>query len=318
MQRSLVNWVISGQLTDAHLGSLTRARELAATWSQAVVLMALSACAGPSEASDMPTATAGRLEAGHERTEPLAAAEAEPKHAAEATAARSAALTSELSALQEEFKAAERDFWPTLPRRPDGSLEMSEGDSARMPSRVFLPRFQDLAERARGTATEVDALLALLDIAGKSWWPDKDTTVEAQTVQALLERHDDSPRMTELASRLGFLDHVVGAATVEAGLDALANSPHAEVRAVALKAQAERLLERDGTEGAAREVLGRLQREHAGSEPAQEAEGLLFKLDHLRVGLVAPDQEAVDQDGETFRLSDYRGKVVLLVFWGFW
>lgn len=36
------------------------------------------------------------------------------------------------------------------------------------------------------------------------------------------------------------------------------------------------------------------------------------------VGSMAPDFPAVDTDGEAFRLSDYRGQVVMLDFWGFW
>jgi hypothetical protein len=36
---------------------------------------------------------------------------------------------------------------------------------------------------------------------------------------------------------------------------------------------------------------------------------------HLAVGKVAPEIEGQDQDGKTFKLSDYRGKVVLLDFW---
>jgi peroxiredoxin len=31
-----------------------------------------------------------------------------------------------------------------------------------------------------------------------------------------------------------------------------------------------------------------------------------------------PDIVAKDTDGVDFKLSDYRGKVVLLDFWGFW
>ena len=41
----------------------------------------------------------------------------------------------------------------------------------------------------------------------------------------------------------------------------------------------------------------------------------LFGIRHLSVGKVAPDIEGVDQDGVKFKLSDYRGKVVLLDFW---
>ena len=41
----------------------------------------------------------------------------------------------------------------------------------------------------------------------------------------------------------------------------------------------------------------------------------LFEFRHLLVGKVAPALEGVDQDGKRFKLSDYRGKVVLLDFW---
>lgn len=48
------------------------------------------------------------------------------------------------------------------------------------------------------------------------------------------------------------------------------------------------------------------------------AEGELFELRHLAIGKTAPDIEGEDTDGKKFKLSDYRGKVVLLVFWGTW
>jgi peroxiredoxin len=51
---------------------------------------------------------------------------------------------------------------------------------------------------------------------------------------------------------------------------------------------------------------------------AGEVEPELFELRRLRVGALAPDIEAVDLAGKKFKLSDYRGKVVLLVFWASW
>ena len=41
----------------------------------------------------------------------------------------------------------------------------------------------------------------------------------------------------------------------------------------------------------------------------------LFEIRHLAVGKEAQEIEGVDQDGQQFKLSDYRGKVVLLYFW---
>ena len=50
----------------------------------------------------------------------------------------------------------------------------------------------------------------------------------------------------------------------------------------------------------------------------QRASGLRFKMTRLQVGMEVPDIEGEDLDGVSFRLSDYRGRVVLLSFWGDW
>jgi thiol-disulfide isomerase/thioredoxin len=44
----------------------------------------------------------------------------------------------------------------------------------------------------------------------------------------------------------------------------------------------------------------------------------LENLPKLLIGKLAPDIEGQDLDGKTFKLSDYRGKVVALVFWASW
>lgn len=49
-----------------------------------------------------------------------------------------------------------------------------------------------------------------------------------------------------------------------------------------------------------------------------QAERLLFVTQHLSIGKVAPDINGVDLDGVSFKLSDYRGRVVVLDFWGDW
>ena len=38
----------------------------------------------------------------------------------------------------------------------------------------------------------------------------------------------------------------------------------------------------------------------------------------LEAGATAPAFTLPDQDGKPVKLSDYKGKVVLLDFWGFW
>lgn len=47
----------------------------------------------------------------------------------------------------------------------------------------------------------------------------------------------------------------------------------------------------------------------------EKARAELFEFRNLQVGKQAPDIEGEDQDGKRFKLSDYRGKIVLLDFW---
>jgi hypothetical protein len=54
-----------------------------------------------------------------------------------------------------------------------------------------------------------------------------------------------------------------------------------------------------------------------GDTAAERARVELFGIRNLSVGKQAPDIEGEDQDGKRFKLSDYRGKVVLLDFWSY-
>ena len=66
-------------------------------------------------------------------------------------------------------------------------------------------------------------------------------------------------------------------------------------------------------------ILDELEKEDELDEILQRwIKDLKYKVTHLVVGCEAPDIEGFDQDGKKFRLSDYRGKVVLLPFWGIW
>jgi hypothetical protein len=53
----------------------------------------------------------------------------------------------------------------------------------------------------------------------------------------------------------------------------------------------------------------------SGGSVGDNARTELFAIRHLAVGKEADEIEGPDQDGVRFKLSDYRGKVVLLYFW---
>jgi hypothetical protein len=52
-----------------------------------------------------------------------------------------------------------------------------------------------------------------------------------------------------------------------------------------------------------------------GGTIGERAKSELYDIRHLGIGKIAPDIQGKDQDGKEFKLSDYRGKVVLLYFW---
>lgn len=51
---------------------------------------------------------------------------------------------------------------------------------------------------------------------------------------------------------------------------------------------------------------------------AAKADGELFEMHNLQIGDTAPDITGVDAEGVEFSLSDYKGQVIVLDFWGFW
>jgi hypothetical protein len=92
-----------------------------------------------------------------------------------------------------------------------------------------------------------------------------------------------------------------------------------------LRNQYEKAYQKNDKEGAARAaaeaeaLLKKAAKEFGDQEAtAKQVEDALFLLNKLSVGKVAPDIEGEDLDGKKFKLSDYRGKVVVLDFWAFW
>ncbi|HYH67317.1 MAG TPA: TlpA disulfide reductase family protein [Urbifossiella sp.] len=115
---------------------------------------------------------------------------------------------------------------------------------------------------------------------------------------------------------------------------AIAKSPHREVQGFAhfslaksLKLNADRLADRPAAEREPLEkeadrllqtVIDRYADLKHVTTLGEEAERLRFELRHLTIGKTLPDPAGEDLDGKQLRLSDYRGKVTLVVFWAGW
>ncbi len=166
--------------------------------------------------------------------------------------------------------------------------------------------------------------LASPELAALADWLNPVTTVRArELLEMLAEKAGDATVRGRSLRSLGNItkSELDGVRAVESGQikpEALAQSLGKERADNALK------LGSSGLEAQYVGYLSRIVKDYAevrdprGILLGPRADSALFELEHLQIGMVAPDIEAEDIGGTTFKLSDYRGKVVVLDFWGHW
>ncbi len=239
-----------------------------------------------------------------------------------------AALQAELDALQSEFEAAQEAFYAKLRElyAPFGEREPSPSEAAELerkvqelyaqdPSKSFAPRFAALAGKAKGSVVAARAWLRVV-----SFGRGGDVDVEA-AIATLLAEHLERTELAELASMLAYSQ--LPPALVQGTLGTLrTKSPHDKVKAAATLSLAMTLQLEDVAKAKElyRELIAKYPALDAGwgGTFGEVATRALFELERLQVGMLAPDFEASDENGVKFKVSDYRGKVVVLDFWGYW
>jgi hypothetical protein len=228
---------------------------------------------------------------------------------------------SEFAKLQVEYNKATQEYYKPYQnaKSPEESAKIKL-DPAKNPAPVFLPRYQKLAENAGATEDGFRAWVMVKQLAESTG--DKNSADKATDV--LMTTFIETPWMSQFASMLPYSDWELAKDEREKKIGGMlmkiekANrSP--EVKATAMYSRAQ-LIGRDGngdTVGAAK-LYKELTEKYAQTEPGKRAGRDLFEMENLVPGKPAPNFEALDEDGKKFKLSDYRGKVVVLDFWGFW
>jgi peroxiredoxin len=198
----------------------------------------------------------------------------------------------------------------------------SDGDPATEPGphpvHEFWPAFERLAELGSGRAL---------------WWMAREARNlpldaeelgrrRVELLERLVRGHADEPWLVEAVQFSELLVTDLGLDAVQRlGSRLLEQSRTPELRAWVLHGLAS-LSAGDETDdaGVARaiELFERLQQEYPEDKLARAATQRLFALRYLRIGSVPPPREAVDGRGQVLRLSDLRGQVVVVCFWGYW
>jgi len=182
----------------------------------------------------------------------------------------------------------------------------------------FAGRFYKIAEDHSKDRVALDALV---------WVAQNGTGSPAflKAVDQLLDKHPDDPAIERVAASLGRNSSPDAAEALKMIL-AEAAKPQTKATAAlslgrSLAARVDKLgdnpAEADKVAAEAEKYFAR-GIELSGKDAPKDVERELTVLRTLRVGKEAPEIKAEDLDGKEFKLSDYRGKVVLLDFWGNW
>ncbi len=158
---------------------------------------------------------------------------------------------------------------------------------------------------------------------GRTWASDEATKQRiSECLDVICAAELDEDSKAEFAWRVSSLVNQLGAERVEPKIRALIEKFAEPDRAGLLYSLGEGLCEAAGGDEALRErglaALAEVAERWPQSEEAKRARGKLFRYTSLLIGKPVPDFETSDVDGHAFRLSDYKGKVTVIDFWGFW
>ncbi len=231
--------------------------------------------------------------------------------------ARSGDARTEFNELQREFHKEGEAFnkeYDKLQAKGDAN-ELEEFEAAWNPVPAFLEAFAEKAAEYAGTEDAPRFLRWIVEHE-----PVTDGTLgphAAAALGTLLAAHAES---VEFESMLQALPYRLGLETCLAIVNPVverAKDDKLRHRAL-LTRGAVRLWE--GGEGERERARADFQTvRDAGLEGlSASATAFLFELERLQIGSSVPDIVAEDLDGVGFKLSDYRGKVVMLDFWGDW
>ncbi|MFQ5653938.1 MAG: peroxiredoxin family protein [Planctomycetota bacterium] len=254
----------------------------------------------------------------------------------------------EVQAIDKEYEAAQEAFWELYEQAKTEEERNKLIEEKHVKPASFFPRLWEIVEKHPGTDGAAEALSWIAGHGARG--TDLDRALE------ILGR--DHMRSEALKGICVTLRYEVPPSAGKLLRRMMAESPHREVKGLAcynlakhlqrlagtirrLKGADEKTIEqyRDSygaeivktlqgidpetllpeAEGLLEQVLDRYQDlEHYRGDLGHAAKGDLFELRNLAIGKVAPEIEGEDIFARSFRLSEYRGKVVVLDFWGNW
>ena len=233
---------------------------------------------------------------------------------------------SELDRLKEEYAEKESAFHEKMSKA-------EEYDAKSHPAIAYTPKFKAFAEDHAGAPEAVPALIWILE-KGMSGSDDLQEAekIRRWAVDRVAADFAASPYIEDALAALQYLPQLIGAESLISLYEkVLRKNASRPIRARAMFNLAfTHYSFSPGSGGgagkantAARKKKGvagfrRVIKEFPDDSIAEKSKGFIFEIEHLQIGMKAPDIVGTDAYGKEIRLSQYLGQVVVLDFWGFW
>ncbi len=220
----------------------------------------------------------------------------------------------ELKGLEQDYQKAQQEFYAAA-RAAKTDAERAKVYREQNPAKPYLEKFQDLAKRAGKDPATAASLGWVFTLASQASQP----KVAREAAERLLADFPGDKALAQVAAQFQHPDPSKAWAK-DWLMSVLEKTSTSSVKLAAMFSLGCQLMgSKDETVRAdGRAFFELIVKNQPGSPQSKRAEGQIFELDRLQIGMEAPDFEAKDIDGKPFKLSDYRGKVVVVDFWGFW
>jgi hypothetical protein len=242
-----------------------------------------------------------------------------PKSDDKAKSEKPATAQERYQALSAEVKKAEKEVRSKLlaAHKEEERQKIEEAFFAAMREK-FIPKFLSLAEEFPTSEQAFDSLQTVLQFTPEG--PNADKAVDL-----LLKHH--VAKLGPLCQQFGSTGTPAAEKLLRGIIDSKPTPALAAQASLGLAQLLKTKSEADGTKPAeaekltkeAQELCATIIKKYADDKDVTEpAKGLLFELRNLAIGKQAPEITGEDADGKSFKLTDYRGKVVVIDFWAEW
>jgi hypothetical protein len=224
-----------------------------------------------------------------------------------------APLADQIKAVMQEYQTAQIEFRKAYQQaKTDEERQKLFQEKYPRPD-AYTPRLLKLVEQEPKNPAALDALVFV--VSNSPYGPDA-----GKAIDLLIEHYVTSDKLARVCQSLSY--------SPSPGAEKLlrkiaADSPHHDIKGQATLFLAQSLQRQSKDPKEIEALLETVESQFADVKLgrgtlADMAKGDLFEIRFLAVGKTVPEIEGQDIDNAAFKLSDYRGKVVVLDFWGNW